>query len=203
MNSSNRANNYESTWTRRFIGAAIIQGAIIVGLTVFLILSQISILKPEVSRVIAAGGAGTWLTFGYVMYVVVGVVGMAVSALFYYYLEKVMGRYYSRHTIPKIMAWIHLSLMNIGTTAAMGLLMYAGYIGGAATLPKIVGGSGFNAVQAHEILGPLVEPISASILVLIAGVVAGGIGFLLMYIAKSTAISKEESSLGREFNASA
>ena len=119
MDSSNRANNYESTWTRRFIGAAIIQGAIIVGLTVILILNQISILKPEVSRVIA------------------------------------------------------------------------------------VGGSGFNAVQAHEILGPLVEPISAAILVLVAGVVAGGIGFLLMYIAKSTAISKEESSLGREFNASA
>ena len=67
---------------------------------------------------IAAGGAGTWLTLGYVMYVVVvGVVGMAVSALFYYYLEKVMGRYYSRNTIPKIMAWIHFSLMNIGTTA--------------------------------------------------------------------------------------
>ena len=35
-------------------------------------------------------------------------------------------------------------------------------IGGAATLPKVVGGSGFNAVQAHEILGPLVEPISAA-----------------------------------------
>ena len=42
----------------------------------------------------------------------------------------------------------------------MGLLMYAGDKGGAATLPKVVGGSGFNAVQAHEILGPLVEPIS-------------------------------------------
>ncbi len=161
MNSNNSTNKYESIWTRRFIGAAIIQGAIIVGLTVFLILSQISILKPEVSRVIAAGGAGTWLTFGYVMYVVVGVVGMAVSALFYYYLERVMGRYYSS-TIAKVMAWIHLSLMNIGTTAAMGLLMYAGYIGGAAMLPKIVGGSGFNPVQTHEILGPFVAPISAS-----------------------------------------
>ena len=46
------SNKYESIWTRRFIGAAIIQGAIIVGLTVFLILSQISIIKPEVSRVI-------------------------------------------------------------------------------------------------------------------------------------------------------
>jgi hypothetical protein len=194
MNSTNSANKYESIWTRRFIVAAIIQGAIIVGLTVFLILSQISILKPEVSRVIAAGGAGTWLTFGYVMYVVVGVVGVAVSALFYYYLEKVMGRYYSS-TIAKVTAWIHLSLMNIGTTAAMGLLMYAGYIGGAAMLPKIVGGSGFNPVQTHEILGPIVAPISAAILVLVAGVLAGGIGFLVMYLAKNTAISKEESSL--------
>ena len=126
------------------------------------------------------------------MYVVVGVVGMAVSALFYYYLERVMGRYYSS-TIAKVMAWIHLSFMNIGTTAAMGLLMYAGYIGGGAMLPKIVGGSGFNPVQTHEILGPFVAPISAAILILVAGVFAGGIGFLLMYLAKNTAISKESS----------
>ena len=70
------SNKYESIWTRRFIGAAIIQGAIIVVLTVFLILSQISILKPEVSRVMAAGGAGTWFTFGYLMYVIVGVIGV-------------------------------------------------------------------------------------------------------------------------------
>lgn len=53
-----------------------------------------------------------------------------------------------------------------------------------------------------EPLGPFVEPISGAIVVLIAGVLAGGIGFLLMYVAKSTAISKE-SSLGREFNPSA
>ena len=102
MNSNNGTNKFESIWTKRFIGAAIIQGAIIVGLTAFLVLSQISILKPEVSRVIAAGGAGTWLTLGYVMYLVVGVIGMAVSALFYYYIEKVMGRPYSRHTIAKM-----------------------------------------------------------------------------------------------------
>lgn len=42
---------YERIWTRRFIGATIIQGAIIVGLTVFLVLIQIPVLKPEVSRV--------------------------------------------------------------------------------------------------------------------------------------------------------
>ena len=63
------------------------------------------------------------------------------------------------------MAWIHLLLMNIGTASAMGLLMYVGYVGGAATLPKVVGGGGLNGLQAHEILGPFVEPISAAILV--------------------------------------
>ena len=57
----------------------IIQGAIIVGLTVFLVLGQISILKQEVSRVIASGGAGTWFTFGYLSYIIVGVIGLAVS----------------------------------------------------------------------------------------------------------------------------
>lgn len=176
---------YESKWTRRFIGAAIIQGAIIVGLTVFLVLSQISLLKPEVSRVIAAGGAGTWFTFGYLLYISVGVIGVAVSALFYYYLEKVVGTNYSRSKIAKIMAWIHLLLMNIGTGTAMGLLMYVGYVGGAATLPENVGGGGLNATQVHEIIGPFVVPISAAILVLLAGVLAGGLGFLLVYRTKN------------------
>jgi hypothetical protein len=37
------------------------------------------------------------------------------------------------------LAWIHLLLMNFGTAAAMGMLMYAGYIGGAAMLPENVG----------------------------------------------------------------
>ena len=191
MNADKYSNKYESIWTKRFIGAAIIQGAIIVGLTVFLVLSQISVLKPEVSRVIAAGGAGTWFTFGYLMYVIVGVIGVAVSAFFYYYLEKVIGINYSRSIIAKIMAWIHLLLMNIGTATAMGLLMYIGYVGGAATLPKVVGGGGLNGLQAHEILGPFVEPISAAILILVAGVLAGGIGFLIIYRTKNAGILQE------------
>ena len=54
------------------MSAAIIQGAIIVALTIFLVLSQISFLKPEISRVIASG---KWFTFGYLIYIVVGVAG--------------------------------------------------------------------------------------------------------------------------------
>src|SRR5690349_13327772 len=114
-----------SPWTKRFIAAAILQGAIIVGLTAFLVLSQISLLKPEISRVIAAGGAGTWFTFGYIIYIVVGVIGVAVSA---YYIEKVLAKQYDSTRVAKALAWSHLILMNVGTTAATGMLMYAGYL---------------------------------------------------------------------------
>jgi hypothetical protein len=186
-NNNNRDNssNLSITWTNRFIYAAIIQGAIIVGLTIFLVFSQISFLKPEISRVIAAGDAGTWFTFGYIMYVVVGVIGVAVSALFYYYLEKVLAKPYNKR-LTKLLAWTHLLLMNIGTTTTMGMLMYAGYIGGAAMLPENVGGHGFNAGQAHQILAPFIEPISITILMLLLGIILGGVGFLLTYNRKDT-----------------
>ena len=42
-------------WTTRFITAAITQGAIVVGLTFFIIFREILILEPGVSRVIATG----------------------------------------------------------------------------------------------------------------------------------------------------
>ena len=144
-----------SPWAKRFI-AAIVQGAVIVALTAFLVLSQISFLKPEISRVIAAGGAGTWFTFGYIIYIVVGVIGVAVSALFYYYVERVLEKQYNTSRIAKALARGHLILMNVGTTAATGMLMYAGYLSGAAMLPLSVGGKGFNQGQAHEILAPFV-----------------------------------------------
>lgn len=181
VSDTNQQQEGSSPWTRRFIAAAIIQGAIIVTLTAFLVLSQISLLKPEISRVIAAGGAGTWFTFGYIIYIVVGVIGVAVSALFYYYIEKVLAKQYDSTRVARALAWCHLVLMNVGTTAATGMLMYSGYVSGAALLPLSVGGKGFNQGQVHEILAPFVEPISIAILILILGVLLGGIGFLLMY----------------------
>jgi hypothetical protein len=165
-----------NVWTKRFVAAAIIQGAIIVALTIFLILSQISFLKPEVSRVIASGGAGTWFTFGYMIYIVVGVIGVAVSAIFYHLGNQ---QYYGTKRIAQGLAWCHLLLMNIGIVAVAGMLMYAGYVAGADMLPESVGGKGFDNAQAHEILSPFVEPISAAIFVLGIGVILGGIGFLL------------------------
>jgi hypothetical protein len=168
----------KGVWAKRFMAAAIVQGAVVASLTAFLVLGQMA-FKPEISRVIAAGGAGTWFTFGYIMYIIVGVMGVAVSTLFYHYLENVLERRITR--IAKALAWVHLVLMNVGAAAAMGLLMYAGYLGGASMLPTDVGGRGFNGAQAHEILVTFVEPISAAILLIIAGIIAGGAGFLLIY----------------------
>lgn len=167
-------------WTKRFIIAAIVQGAIAIALTSFLVLSQISILKPEVSMVIASGSAGTWFLFGYIMYIVVGVIGVGVSSLFYHYLEEVMQRSYSG-VIARIMAWSHLMLMNIGILVTCGLLMYGGYSAGASMLPISVGGKEFDEGQAHEILAPIVEPIGLAILIVCAGVLLGGIGFVVVY----------------------
>jgi hypothetical protein len=190
-----RTSSFEGSnnlWTRRFMAAAVAQGAVVVSLTVFLVLGQISFIKPEVSRVMAAGGAGTWFTFGYVMYILVGVLGVAVSALFYQFLGVIRARPLA-NTINAL-AWLHLVLMNAGTAAATGLLMYAGYVGGASMLPETVGGRGFDAAQAHQLMAPFVEPIAVAILLIAAGVMAGGAGFLVSIRFRQTPSSVETNS---------
>ena len=69
----------------------------------------------------------------------------------------------------------------MGTTASMSMLMFAGYIGGAAMLPISVGGRGLILGQIHELIGSFVEPIVVAILVLLFGVICGGLGFLLVH----------------------
>ena len=159
-------------WPSKFMAAAIIQGAGMVVLTAALVIGSTVFMKPDIARVIAAGGAGTWFTFGYLIYIVVGVVGVAVSGLFYHLLGV---------RISNALGWAHLVLMNVGTSAAAGMMMYAGYMGGAAALPQAVGGGGLGPSEIHKLIVPLVEPIGASILVILAGVLAGGAGYLIAY----------------------
>ena len=97
------------------------------------------------------------------------------SSAFYHYLAGSFRR------AANALAWIHLILMNVGTSAAAGMMMYAGYQGGAAMLPAAIGGRGFDAQQAHSIMAPFVEPIAGSILAVLLGVIAGGMGFLMAY----------------------
>ena len=81
----------ESKWATRFIQASMVQGLIAVVLTAVIALD---LLTPSISRVIAGGGAGTWFFVGYSMFILVGVLGVALTALFYFYLESILGRVY-------------------------------------------------------------------------------------------------------------
>jgi hypothetical protein len=171
-----------SVWARRFIGAALIQGTIMFALTmVLLVVDLIAFVSPSAGltspeSVIATGSAGTWFTIGYLGYLIVPVVGSGLSALFYHYIEVVMGRTYRGD--QNALAWAHLILGNVAIGAALGLLMYGGYFGGAAMVPVDLGGGGQSAEWVHaNILGGLTAPISTLFLVGALGPLLGGIGF--------------------------
>lgn len=171
-------------WASRFLISAIFHGALATIITLYIVIGQALFIRPEPSRVIAAGSAGTWLTLGYIMYILIGVVAMATTALFYYYIEKVSNNPYSG--IRNILAWIHLVLMNVGAVGTTWLMMISGYYAGAAMLPPEVGGLGWKPGQVHANIFygiPLGYPawITIFIVLLSIGVILGNLGFLISW----------------------
>jgi hypothetical protein len=162
-----------------FLYAAIIQGAI-AGVITFLgaFGDQIGLYPVAVSRVIAGGEAGTWFTLGYVMYIIVGVVAMAVTSLFYVFIETLQGKTYKG--IAKFLAWIHLILGNIGVAGTALLAMIGGYLGGAAMQPTQFGGMGWTTGQVHvNILQFYTLPIAIFLAIALVGFFLGGLGYLI------------------------
>jgi hypothetical protein len=173
--------NAQGKWAGRFIWAAVIQGLFAVIATV-LIVNPITFFTTNTyyspAKVIAGNGAGTWLFTGYISYLVVGVVGMAVTAIFYYYIEDVRTKVYSG--LNSYLAWGHLVLMNVGVAGSMFLMMWGGYVAGWASVPVASGGAGETGLQIHEtILGQLTNPIGALILLAALGALLGGIGYVV------------------------
>ncbi len=169
-----------SKWANRFILAAVVQGALFVGLTAYLLYQGVY-GSPAASRIVAGGGAGTWLTVGYLGYMTLGVLAVAVTALFYRHIERDLGKPYGRLTGS--LAWVHLFLMNIGVTVSTWLMMHAGYRGGAAALPTVVGGLGWNFGQVHEQILQYYPPyIAAFMAVGLVGALVGGLGYLLAWL---------------------
>jgi hypothetical protein len=162
-----------------FLYAAIIQGAI-AALITFLggFGDQLGLYSVGVSRVIAGGEAGMWFVMGYIMYIIVGVVAMAVTSLFYFYIETIQGKVYKG--IAKGFAWAHLVLGNVGVAGVALLTMIGGYLGGAAMQPTMFGGMGWSTGQVHvNILQYYEEPVAAFLLMALLGFVFGGLGYIL------------------------
>jgi hypothetical protein len=173
-----------SRWSNRFIWAAIIQGLAATLLTIPIVWPSGGLfgitVTPAVAMVIASGSAGTWYTVGYLAYLMVGVLAVGLTALFYYNFEVSQSKPYKG--ISNVFAWIHLVLMNVGVAAACYMLMYGGYFAERALLPVTSGGLGQTELWVHiNILSGLEEPIAVAIAIAGVGVIAGGIGYVLNY----------------------
>lgn len=168
-----------------FLYAAMIQGAIAVIITFLGALgNQIGLLPVAVAHVIAGGSAGSWFVMGYVTYLSVGVVAMAVTSLFYFFIESVQGKPYKGSA--RGLSWIHLVFANIGVAGAALLAMWGGYWGAVAMAPTSQGGLGGTAETAHVLaLAPVEYPIVGFLIVAIIGFFAGGLGYLIAMRSKS------------------
>jgi hypothetical protein len=169
-------------WAGRFIWAAIIQGLIVTVATI-LILDPLQYFTGKSdyfspARVIAGGGGGTWFFTGYISYIAVAVIGTAVTAIFYFYIEDVRGHVYKG--LNNLLAWGHLLFMNVGLAGGLLIMMYQGYLAGVAATPVASGGGGLNAGQIHEqILGWTTNPIGGLLLLACIGALLGGLGYLV------------------------
>ncbi len=115
---------------------------------------------------------------GFLLFLIVGVLGFATFASLYYVIPKATGG-----TINNILAWLHLVLLEIGTVVGTGLLGYAGYIGGTTMLDEIAKGTAEKDIPGivHVKIGFVVQPIGILALVAGLGVLLGVIALFLTY----------------------
>jgi hypothetical protein len=170
-----------SKWASRFIWAAVAQGLVAAIVTVLIVEPQSyfginSYFSP--ARVIAGGGGGIWMFTGYILYLVVGVVAVAVTSMIYFYIESLLGKTY--HGFANVLAWGHYIFMNVGVAGSMLLMTYGGYIAGYDATPVSAGGLGYTDLQIHVTdLGRLEFWIGGLVLVATLGAILGGLGFVM------------------------
>jgi len=139
-------------------------------------------LGPASSRIVAGGGAGSWFTMGILAYLIIGIGGIAGTALLYQHIEGTLRSPLSGWR--NIAAWIHLTLGGIGAAAASLLMAWGGFQAGTALLSPELGGGGQNVGYVHtNILSPIVIPIAALMGIALLGYLAGGIGLSSAWMA--------------------
>ena len=175
-------------WSNRFIISAIIQGAIITGLTISIVLIQL-LFSSKINIIqflsLSFEGPAKWFFLGYIFYMIL-VVAIAVTATFYHQLEIDMRK--NIRGFKTILEWIHLVGMNVGGAATTLTMIFAGLIG-SGILSVITGGASTSSVsQLQPNVGVMVQfipPISAFAGLLSIGVLSGGITYIITYLQKS------------------
>mgnify|MGYP001048091516 CR=1 FL=1 len=160
-------------WSKRFGAVALLNALVAIVWLTFPI-----IVDTRISRTIAGGSVGTWGFLGFLLFLIVGVVGFAGFASLYYIIPKATGG-----AVNRVLAWLHLVLMEVGTLAGTTLLGYAGYIGGITILDETAKGTASKEIPAivHSKIGFVVEPVAASALLASLGVLLGVVALFMSY----------------------
>jgi hypothetical protein len=175
-------------WSNRFIISAIVQGAIITGLTISIVSIQM-LFSSKINIIqflsLSFEGPAKWFFLGYIFYMIL-VVAIAVTATFYHHLEFDMRK--SIRGFKSVLAWIHLVGMNVGGAATTLTMIFAGLIGSGILSVITSGPSTSSALQLQQNVGVMVQfipPISAFAGLLSIGVLSGGITYITTYLQKS------------------
>jgi hypothetical protein len=170
--------------------AAMVHGLIAAIITISLAVVLIGLpsvaagLVATILAIPAAGFVELAALFGFfAMYVVVGVVGTALTALLYHHVEAVIGKTYSG--VANLLAWVHFLFMNIGIAVATWPMIYAGFWGDVALGPPTQGGLGWTLDQvAARILTHFLMPVGVGLFLTGMGALGGVIGFLITCLKK-------------------
>ena len=172
-----------SSWGNKFILSAIIQGAIITGLTISVVGAQMLSSSVNIIQFLSLSfeGSAKWFFLGYVFYMIL-VVAIAPTAIFYNHLEINLEK--NIRGVRAIMAWIHLIGMNIGGAATTISMILAGLMGSGA-LDLILSGGSTELHQNLAIMDQFIPPIATFAGVLSIGIIVGGISYISTYLQKN------------------
>ena len=178
-----RARNYfSSVWSNRFIIAAIVQGAVITGLTLAFVAAQILTSGTNIIEFLSLSfeGPAKWIFLGYIFYMIL-IVSIATTSMFYNHFEVNMQR--TIRGFGSVLAWVHLIGMNVGGATVTLTMIYAGLVGSG--IIGIIMSGGNNAVELKpntQVLEQFIIPISIFAMILVIGLIAGGLTFLLSFL---------------------
>jgi hypothetical protein len=108
------------------------------------------------------------------------IVAIATTAVFYNHFEVNMHK--GIQGFRTILAWIHLLGMNIGGATVTLTIAYAGLIGSGVIGTILSGGNITELKPNTQILEQFIIPISVFAAVLVIGLIAGGLTFLINYL---------------------
>jgi hypothetical protein len=169
-------------WASRFLKSAILQGAVITLLTILFISIQL-LLSSDINIIqflsLSFEGPAKWIFLGYIFYMIL-IVAIATTANFYNHFEVNMNR--RIQGLRSVLAWIHLLGMNIGGATVTLTIASAGLIGSGVIGTIISGGNIAELKPNTQIMEQFIIPISIFAAVLLIGLIAGGLTFLLNYL---------------------